>query len=410
MNRQRMIGLIVSAVAAALCLLLLEAGLWVAGVKVPEPNNLGDRELGFRGQPANTEMKSHFPEYGDGYLLMRTNNRQFFEDTPTTDRKAPGSRRIAVVGDSQTAGGCRNTESYPNVLEELLTRRDPSHPAEVLNGGIGRYSPYQSLRRAEVDMVPLQPDDLILAIYLGNDLLDMTRTDDRPYLVEQPDGSFRQHGPEFIVFSDPDNPGGPIARSRTASIVRTAVGPNILYSFSRFRMLLHNVDTPVTQPVRVIRYMNEIRKLSALDLGFVTQVLNQHHWFQTFPATLPRAKRTHRETIRLAAETAARHRMRLTVLLIPAKIQIEPETVEETLRSMQSVDSSFQTPGIRAFLDDYAATVLADCRQMGIPVIDPREPMRQRAAGRELYYHRDMHLNVTGNRVLAEIIAERIAP
>jgi len=341
---------------------------------------------------------------------MRTNNRQFFEDTPTADRKAPGSRRIAVVGDSQTAGGCRNPESYPNVLEQLLTRRDPAHPAEVLNGGVGRYSPYQSLRRAAVDMVPLQPDDLILAIYLGNDLLDMTRTDDRPYLVEQPDGSFQQREPEFIVFADPDNLGNWITRSRTASVVRTAVGPNILYSFSRFRMLLHNVDSPVTQPFRVIRYMNEIRKLSSLDLGFVTQVLNQHHWFQTFPATLPRAKRAHRETIRLAAQTAAQHRMRLTVLLIPAKIQIEPETVEETVRSMQSVDSSFQTSRIQAFLDDYAATVVADCRQMDIPVIDPREPMRQRAAGRELYYRRDMHLNVTGNRVLAEIIAERLTP
>jgi lysophospholipase L1-like esterase len=410
MRRQWLIGLTVSAVTGVICLLLLEAGLWLAGVQIPEPNNLGDKELGFRGQPADTEMKSHFPEYGDGYLLMRTNNRQFFEDVPTADRKAPGSRRIAVVGDSQTAGGCRNPESYPNVLEQLLTRRDPAHPAEVLNGGVGRYSPYQSLRRAAVDMVPLQPDDLILAIYLGNDLLDMTRTDDRPYLVEQPDGSFQQREPEFIVFADPDNLGNWITRSRTASVVRTAVGPNILYSFSRFRMLLHNVDSPVTQPFRVIRYMNEIRKLSSLDLGFVTQVLNQHHWFQTFPATLPRAKRAHRETIRLAAQTAAQHRMRLTVLLIPAKIQIEPETVEETVRSMQTVDSSFQTSRIQAFLDDYAATVLADCRQMDIPAIDPREPMRQRAAGRELYYRRDMHLNVTGNRVLAEIIAERLTP
>ena len=401
-------GLILSAVTVIVCLLLVEAGLRIAGIKPVEANIEGDIDLGFRGQRASTQLKSSFPEYGDGYLLMRTNNRQFFEDTDTAERKPPGTRRIAIVGDSQTAGGCLNRESYPNVLESLLTARDPQHPVDVLNGGVGRYSTYQSLLRAKVDMLPLQPDHIVLAVYLGNDLLDVVRTDDRPYLEEQPDGSFRQHSPVFIVFADPNDHGNWITNSRTAALVRTAVGPDIRYAFARFRMLMHNIDAPVTQPLRVVRYMKDIRALSSIDLGFVTQVLNQHHWFLSFPDTLPRARRTHREVMRVAREMCKQRGIRLSVLLIPAKIQVEPQLVEDTMHKMQVVEPRLATAAVRTFLDDYAAAVVADGAALGVEVIDPREPMKQAARDRELYYRRDMHLNVTGNQVLAGILAETI--
>jgi len=401
-------GLILSAVTVVICLLLLEAGLRIAGVKPVEAGNTGDIDLGFRNQPASTQVKSSFPEYSDGYLLMRTNNRQFFEDVDTPAHKPPGTRRIAIVGDSQTAGGCLNRESYPNRLEALLTARDPRHPADVLNGGVGRYSTYQSLMRAKVDMLPLEPDHIVLAVYLGNDLLDAVRTDDRPYLEEQPDGSFEKRPPVFIVFADPHSHGNWITNSRTAELVRKAAGPTLLYSVSRFRLLLHNINAPVTQPMRVLRYMRDIRALSVIDLGFVTQVLNQHHWFLSFPETLPRARRTHREVLRLAQEMCRQRGIRLSVLLVPAKVQIEPQFVEEALQKMQTVELRLAVAPVQSFLDDYAASVVADGAALGIEVIDPRQKMKEAAQGRELYYRRDMHLNVTGNQILAGILAEKI--
>jgi hypothetical protein len=154
--------------------------------------------------------------------------------------------------------------------------------------------------------------------------------------------------------------------------------------------------------------MNETRKLSAADLGFMTQMLNQHVWFQFFPDTLPRARRTHAEVLRRAKQLFEQHGIKFTVLLVPAKLQIEPQTVEDTIKKVSGIDQSLTSEKLLSFLDQYTEMVKTDAATMGIKVIDPRQRLREAAQNRELYYHQDMHLNVTGNRILANILADEL--
>jgi hypothetical protein len=171
------------------------------------------RATGFRGRsdknpyahsilgttvPPNTEMAIETPEYfieGGTYKTKRSNNFGFYDDHDTTLMPPPGVHRIAVLGDSQTACECGLPESWAHVLEAHLNGSAGSRAFEVINAGVGRYSPYQYLLRAKLYLLGIHPEHIVVGIYVGNDLNDLTRQDDRPYLTAENDGRITSHPP-----------------------------------------------------------------------------------------------------------------------------------------------------------------------------------------------------------------------
>jgi hypothetical protein len=97
--------------------------------------------------PGNVDMKRTFP--------YRTNAHGLRDrDRPA---KAPGSKRVLVVGDSYTWGyAVAEEEAYPQVAERLLAERGRPD-IEVINGGIPDYNSRQE-RNSSNNSCRLRPD------------------------------------------------------------------------------------------------------------------------------------------------------------------------------------------------------------------------------------------------------------
>lgn len=94
-----------------------------------------------------------------------------FRTPAFAERKAPGTRRIAVLGDSSTFGwGVEEFQSYPQRLATALAKRWRVDPArvEVLNLGVPGYSTFQGRVLLERFALDLEPDAIVWS-YLSND-------------------------------------------------------------------------------------------------------------------------------------------------------------------------------------------------------------------------------------------------
>jgi lysophospholipase L1-like esterase len=103
--------------------------------------------------------------------VLRTNNRGFAgPDVPAT--KAAGEYRVVVLGDSYTAGGqVPYEQNFTAVLEEQLHRLGHAN-VRVVNAGVGGYTTYNEAGLLREDVAWLQPDLVVVAVFLGNDVAE----------------------------------------------------------------------------------------------------------------------------------------------------------------------------------------------------------------------------------------------
>jgi len=107
-------------------------------------------------------MKPGF-DFGQGYPKL---NRQGFRGPDFTPAKAPGTFRIAGLGDSFTFG--LPETDYPSLLQDHLARRWPGKKVEVMNFGVPGYSSLQGLRLLTRQALPMRPD-LVMIVFGWND-------------------------------------------------------------------------------------------------------------------------------------------------------------------------------------------------------------------------------------------------
>lgn len=130
-------------------------------------------EIAGHAHRAYAERIYPWPEHPSRKVILKTNNLGFREDQDTALEKAEGVTRILVGGDSHTDGVVNNRESFPNLLENLLNESQRSG-YEVLNGGVGHYG-FQNYAGFLKKHLSLKPDVYMVAVYTGNDFLDMAR-------------------------------------------------------------------------------------------------------------------------------------------------------------------------------------------------------------------------------------------
>ncbi len=87
--------------------------------------------------------------------------------------KKPGTQRVLVVGDSYAFGfGVQQAEAFPARLEGLL--KAEGKDVEVINSGVFGWGPDQEMMWLEREGLKLRPDVVVIAFYVGNDVLDST--------------------------------------------------------------------------------------------------------------------------------------------------------------------------------------------------------------------------------------------
>ncbi len=395
-------GLIATTISVMLCLIMGEFALRWMGFRPPSWDN-GDALLGF-ATPANRTFHFAFPEHP---FFCKTNNRAFFEDNDTPIEKAPGLVRIVVLGDSQTEGLVINAESYPHKLGMILNGA-ANGPYEVINAGTGRYSPYQYYVKAAHQIVPLKPDHIIVGMYIGNDIQDLTRRDDRPYLTIDKDG-VQSHAPVFIVFQDPSKPPTWLQSSRVYALVQKVFGSSLHYEITRASLLYQDASAQKRSLLSIAEYMLRVKQLNDISNGLMVTSLHQYNWFQWYPETLPTALRLNKEVMRMFRDLCNRHRIGLTYVLIPSKPRVEPQTLEPLFAKVRQYDKDFTIEKLQESEDQIARQTERDGAELNVPVIDATQYLIDNRRGRQLYYQSDMHLTAAGNEVLAEAIARRLA-
>jgi len=92
-------------------------------------------------------------------------------------KKAPGEYRILVLGDSLAVAN--NKDSFPRLLEKKITASKKSS-VRVINAGIPGYNNFQEWIYLSTWGIEFEPDLAILALFIGNDIMDNLRYNLKP--------------------------------------------------------------------------------------------------------------------------------------------------------------------------------------------------------------------------------------
>ncbi len=131
---------------------------------VRDPDVGGTYQPGFEGVVRSEESGREIP--------LRFNREGFRGDDVPYER-APGARRIAILGDSFIAGlACTEEETAVAELERLLAGTHPEVDWEVMNFGVEGSSTGQQLALYRHVVARYRPDLVIGAYFVGNDFSD----------------------------------------------------------------------------------------------------------------------------------------------------------------------------------------------------------------------------------------------
>ncbi|MGE3913748.1 MAG: hypothetical protein AB7K36_30665, partial [Chloroflexota bacterium] len=323
-----------------------------------------------------------------------TNNYGLRKDTDIEIQKPAGTYRVLVLGDSQTGGYVDNADSYTSLLEDRWQARASGVKVETLNAGIIGYAPQQEYYWYLTRGRSLQPDLVVLSLYVGNDMRDMVDGEVDAALIDEEAGLI---GPlktplawlglhsELARMSFTAARTVPIRGLLTALGWRTPAPPPSFEVDALVRVLreCHGCWLQTLKQAMRARQEPERFELAYRRLGTMLQLLDAH----------------------VRADGG-----KLAVMVIPSKPQVEPEDEGGGLRRALRL---LEVPPEDAEYDDVSRErMLAAVRAANIPLIDPLTELQEAGAedkkNARIFYRRDWHLNIRGNQVVSEILDTRL--
>ena len=360
---------------------LLEGGLRVAGIgrSFAQP----DPTIGFVLTPGYTRVLP-IVEHPGQEVTLHADNLSLRRDADLPVAKPPGTKRILVLGDSQTEGIVDNRETYASRIEYDLDAAD-SAKVEVLNAGTSGYSPLLEYLWLRERGIPLQPDLVVLALYVGNDIAELGAHEANfggfgPSVLlpslERRNGSWHLYAPGALR--------GPFGRIDW--LLETQ-----LQTYALLRRIFPRPDPHPGSP------MHRIISTCAGCL----QTLWQAWMAKGDPGGL--GEDFERLAYVLGETKAAARRLGipLVVAVIPTRAEVERQIPE-------LLGMSYDAAG---FDDEIRRRIIASCEAQGIAVIDLLPPLRSafEQEKKPLYWLLDWHLNVRGHAVVADYLAPRLA-
>ena len=280
-----------------------------------------------------------------------------------------GRPRVLALGDSFTFGyGVQAEEAWPARLQEELRRRGMTR-AEVINAGIPAYAPDQELDLLRELLPRWRPDLVILALYVGNDVAEVTLHRSAPPLFVSAEGA---------LIDDPTE------SDRHPGAIRAWLGRH-----SRLAAFLR---------VRVHRLV------IALGLRPAPRLYHADYFRDALGYT-PAYDRAWRllEQILRAMDRETRARGGLFVLAV---IPMDAQVSEKYWRPYLSLGFRFD----RAILRDARPQdrLRAFATAEGIPMVDLLPAFRTRV-GETLHFRKNPHWNASGHLLAARELARELA-
>lgn len=280
---------------------------------------------------------------------------------PEVGEKPPGGVRILALGDSFTFGvGAQDGETFPARLEEVL--RSKGVPAQVLNAGAPGFGVPDAVAWYERYGIELEPDAIVLAVFLANDLQDASPDQPKVAVV---DGA-------LVV---PGETGGPRRW--------------LYYHSHLFRLLKSSV------------LEGRVRSLFGMKEPWAVRELRSE--FSLYEPDLPAELRGGLETTELSvtklASLARSRSTRVVAVLIPSLPQVDPAKWQAVLAQLglDPATHDRRRPN-RLFREIF--------ERNQVPVIDMTEDFeRALAGGKRIYYAIDQHLNPEGYALMARVVS-----
>lgn len=360
-------------VTLGLCVLVLEAAVRLLGGVSP-PMTERDPVVGqrlvrnFSGRVFDAESRQ--------FVQVRTDHEGFRgPDRPL--EKPAGVRRVAILGDSMIAAlGVEEDETLVAQLEQLLNRQAPAQQRwEVLNFGVPGSSTGQELALWRATVKRYQPDVVLCAFFVGNDLADNSRrlsSNPRVYFEFDPDGRLVQL---------------PMSRAKTG-LSAWLNRHSRLYLWQK-------------EALRRVRYA-WLRQSGLLEAG---------HWIYATeePADVAEAWRLTGALLAEMADEVHQDGARFGVVLIPTAQQVYPDSLRKAVASAGADAARFDA--------DYPDRRMAKlCEAGGVPLLTMTADFRQAAPGRSLaksdewlFLRGEGHFNARGNRLAAEAVGRWLA-
>ncbi len=349
-----------------------------------------DAALGWVHTPNASAVFTHVPDVPRTPIRI---NSHGFRDVEHTFTKPPNTFRILVLGDSFVEAYQTPLEkTFPRLLEGTVACLPPGTKVEVINAGIGGYSPAQYYLTYETIGYKYQAD-LVLAEFLGaNDVwTDSFKLD--LWFARRP--FFQINDGELIRVPHPslNKPSGQDA-SKTPGLFETAKGffrDNSRLYFFVGNFLRERVPA-VAKPLKALGILSPDSDFLHPDFG-VYSTRYTPEWEEAWEIT---------KRLYLDLDKAVRSRgARLAVFSIPVPAQVHPD-------AWKTLEQSFPIISAEKWDSDKPDTIIAPfLQERHIPVLPLLPAFREEArrSGDYLYYPHDGHWDSAGHRLATMEIA-----
>jgi lysophospholipase L1-like esterase len=280
---------------------------------------------------------------------------------PEAGPRRPGVLRVLALGDSFTFGvGVEQAEAWPARLAAHLAAA--GQPAQALNAGAPGFGVPDEVAWLAKWGLPLDPDVVAIAVFVGNDLQDAAP--DVPK-VEVVDGA--------LVLQGEGKP---------------SLGRWLYYHSHLFVLLKSGLPAGVGRRLRAALGRPEPWEVRELRLEFDL-------YGEKLPPSLRAGAAATERAVGELARLARSRRFRPVALLIPSEPQVDPAAWRQVLARL-GLDPAGYDPGrpTRLFAGMF--------ERAGVPVLDLTRPLADAVArGERVYYPIDKHLTAAGQDLVA---------
>lgn len=372
--------LVVMTMAAFASLGLAELLLGLLGIGFPRPY-VADEFIGTRLQPG---FHAWFGKEGGAYVKV---NDQGFRDTQHASQKSPQEFRIAVLGDSYVeAAQVSLQQTFWKQLETQLNLVSEQAHITCMGFGVSGFGTAQQLLTFCHYAKAMQPDVVILAMTLGNDIRNNSRE------LEPV-----QERPFFRI--DTDHHGGGVQLVEDRSFLQHPAFLQAQRSETKFK-------TSVINASRLLQVLTEFKNRPSTAPPMPLAEQGQEHSIYKPPEDEQWKlawKITEALVLQLNREVTAAD-SRLVVVTLTDGMQVHPEqaTYEDFCRKVGVKDLGYS--------DNRIAEL---CHAHNIPVLNLADSMRLQAVSDHVYFHGFSntklgtgHWNVAGHLVAGDLIAD----
>lgn len=332
---------------------VLEAGLRIAGGSEAGASFqalfMTDPDVGHRLRPGAT-MHYVTQEFETDLAI----NGQGVRDDAEIGPKAPGEKRILLLGDSLVMSvQVPLSETFGKRLESRLAAAAPSHRWRVINAGVQGYGPVQEWFFFDRVAAAFDPDIVLVVVFVGNDV------------IEAADAA-----PAFLAGRPPAPAGGDAAVIGLRRLVRSSMVLQI--ARIRFDQLRARLTTRTPE-----------RPLAT--------------YLADPPDEVARGLEVAREAYSRIASRAAARGAATGLVLMPARFQIDDQDFANLAGAVRDAGGVLE----RQAATDRLARAVAPLQ---LPTLDLYPALASQPDAANLFFRYNVHLTPRGHEIVANAL------